>query len=82
MVQKINLIEKNIKDLEYNKTLNLITTYAVILATIILTVSLSELLTTLIKIIIIIPVFTIILYQIISLKRDLDNILKDVKSMG
>jgi len=75
-------IEKNIKDLEYNKKLNLITTYIVILATFVISVALAESLTFLVRIVLIVVVSSIMIYKIFKLHKELEEKMREIREIG
>jgi len=74
-------IEKNIKDLEYNKKLNLITTYTVIIATFVISVALAESLALLARIILIVVVSSIMIYKIFKLHKELEEKLMEIREI-
>ena len=75
-------IEKNIKDLEYNKKLNLITTYIVILATFVISVALAESLTFLVRIVLIVVVSSIMICKIFKLHKELEEKMREIREIG
>ncbi len=74
-------IEKNVKDLEYNKLLNLITTYIAIMATFVISIALAESIDIFVRIIIIVSISSTLIYKIDELYKELDNKLREIREL-